>query len=60
MAKLKVTVSKDFTDLKISTVAPNGVRRVDLYANYQFLEERELAEFYLKNFVQEGVLEEVE
>lgn len=60
VAKLKVTVSKDFTDLKISTVAPNGVRKVDLYENDQYIEERKLAEFYLKNFVQEGVLQEVE
>lgn len=58
--KLKVAVSKDFTDLKLSTVAPNGVRKVDLYENDQLKEERELAEFYLNSFVQEGILQEVE
>ena len=55
--KLKVTVSKDFTDLKISTVAGNGIKKVNLYGNDQLQEARELAEFYLENFVQEGVLE---
>lgn len=59
-SRLKITVSKDFTKLTISTVASNGVRKVDLYANDQLAEERELAEFYLKNFVQEGVLQEAE
>ena len=57
--KLKVTVSKDFSDLKISTVAGNGIKKVNLYANDQLNEARELAEFYLANFVQEGILEEV-
>lgn len=60
VSKLKITISKDFTNLTISTVAPNGVRKIDLYGNDQFAEERELAEFYLKNFVQEGVLQEAE
>ena len=59
-SRLKITVSKDFTKLTISTVASNGVRKVDLYANDQLAEERELAEFYLNNFVQEGVLQEAE
>lgn len=58
--KLKITVSKDFTNLKLSTVAPNGVRKVNLYEDGQLQEERQLAEFYLKSFVQEGVLQEVE
>lgn len=57
--KLKVTVSKDFTNLKMSSVAANGVKKIDLYANDQMQEARELAEFYLNTFVQEGILEEV-
>lgn len=56
--KLKVTVSKDFSDLKISTVAGNGIKKINLYSNDQLIEARELAEFYLENFAQEGVLEE--
>ena len=57
--KLKVTVSKDFNDLRMSTVAANGVKKVNLYANEQQQEARELAEFYLATFVQEGILEKV-
>lgn len=57
--KLKVTVSKDFSKLRISSVAANGVKAVDLYANEQLEESRELAEFYLDSFVQEKVLERV-
>lgn len=58
--KLKVTVSKDFTNLKISTVASNGIKKLNLYTNDQMKEARELAEFYLDNFAQENVLEKVE
>lgn len=57
--KLKVTVSKDFTNLKMSTVAGNGIKKVNLYANDQLAEARELAEFYLNTFVEEGILESV-
>lgn len=57
--KLKVSVSEDFTDLKISSVASNGIKKVNLYANDQLKEARELAEFYLNSFVQEGILEKV-
>ena len=56
---LKVTVSKALTNLKISTVAANGIKKVNLFANDQMHEYRELAEFYLENFVQESVLERV-
>lgn len=58
--KLKVTVSKDFTNLKISTVASNSIKKLNLYTNDQMKEARELAEFYLDNFAQENVLEKVE
>lgn len=57
--KLKITVSKDFTKLKIMSVAANGVKRINLYENNEMQESRELAEFYLENFVQEGVLQKV-
>jgi len=57
--KLMVTVSENFTNLKMSSVAANGVRKVDLYANDEMQEAREMAEFYLNNFVEEGILEEV-
>lgn len=57
--KLKITVSKDFTNLKILSVAANGIKKVNLYDSEQMKDSRELAEFYLDNFVQEGVLQEV-
>jgi len=57
--KLMVTVSEDFTNLKMSSVAANGVRKVDLYTNEQMQEAREMAEFYLDSFVVESILEEV-
>lgn len=57
--KLKITVSKDFTNLKLLTVAPNGIKKINLYTNDQMKEARELAEFYLDNFVDENVLEKV-
>lgn len=56
---LKVTISKDFTNLKISTVASNGVKKLNLYNNDQMEEARELAEFYLETFAKENVLEKV-
>lgn len=58
--KLKLTISKDFSDLKMSTVAPNGIKKIDIYKNIEMKEERDLADFYLDNFVQNGILEEVE
>lgn len=57
--KLKLTVTKDFSKLKMSSVASNGIKKVDLYANNEMEEARELAEFYLKTFVEEGILEKV-
>lgn len=56
---LRISISKDFTNLKILSVAPNGIKKIDLYANEQMKETRELAEFYLDNFVEENVLEKV-
>lgn len=58
--KLKVAISKDFSDLKLSTVAPNGIKKVDVFNSPEMTEEKELAEFYLQDFVQNGILEEVE
>lgn len=58
--KMKVSISKDFTDLKLSSVAQKGIKKVDIYKNEQMKEERELAEFYLDTFVQNKILKEVE
>lgn len=57
---LKITVSQDFQRLRILTLAPNGVRKINLYENDEMQEARELAEFYLEDFAKEKVLERVE
>lgn len=56
---LKISISKDFKKLTILSVAANGIRKVNLFANEQMAEARELAEFYLESFVTEKVLEKV-
>lgn len=55
--KLRITITKNFKRLRILTVAANGIKKVNLYANDEMKEARELAEFYLKDFVKENVLE---
>ena len=56
---LKITVSKDFKRLRILSLAPNGIRKINLFENEEMQEARELAEFYLENFVKEKVLEKI-
>lgn len=56
---LKITINKNFTRLRILSVAANGIKKVNLYANDRMKEERDLAEFYLDDFVKETVLEKV-
>lgn len=55
---LKITVSENFERLRILSLAPNGIREIDLYENDEMKEARDLAEFYLDDFVKEKVLEE--
>lgn len=57
--RLKVTVSKDFSELKLSSVNAKGLKKIDLYKAAQFEKERELAEHILETFVEENVLEKV-
>lgn len=57
---LKITVSQNFKRLRILTLAPNGVRKINLYETDEMKEAREIAEFYLEDFVKEKVLERVE
>lgn len=57
---LKITISKDFKRLRILSLAPNGIRKINLYENDEMEEARELAEFYLEDFVNEKVLEHAE
>ncbi len=55
--KLRITITKNFKRLRILSVAPNGIKKVNLYASEDMKEARELAEFYLEDFVKENVLE---
>lgn len=57
--KLRITITKNFDKLRILSVAPNGIKKVNLYANEEMKEARELAEFYLADFVKENVLERI-
>ncbi|MDN6731335.1 MAG: DUF1831 domain-containing protein [Atopostipes suicloacalis] len=56
---LRVTINKNFDKLRILTLAPNGIRKINLYENEEMKEAQELAEFYLTDFVKEKVLEKV-
>lgn len=58
--QLKVTISNNFSRLRILSVAANGIKKVNLYASEEMKEARDLAEFYLEDFVKENVLEKVE
>lgn len=58
--RLRATITKNFKRLRILSVAANGIRKINLYENEDMKEARELAEFYLEDFVEEEVLERVE
>lgn len=58
--KIKITISKDISQLKLSSVSANGLKKVDLYKNDTQKEAREFAEHVLKTLVQQGVLQKVE
>jgi len=55
--KLKISVSKDFSELKISTVTSNGIKKINLYTNENQKSARELAEYVLNSLVEESVLQ---
>lgn len=57
---LRVSINKNFDKLRILSLAPNGIRKINLYENDEMKEARELAEFYLEDFVEEKVLEKAE
>ena len=57
--KLRITITKNFKKLRILSVAANGIKKVNLYANEEMKDARKLAEFYLEDFVKENVLERV-
>lgn len=58
--KLKITISKDIDELKISTVTPNGLKKVDLFKNKERQKEKEFAENILLNMIEGNVLKKVD
>lgn len=55
--KLKITVSKDFSVLKINTVTSNGMKKIDLYKKDSQKNTREIAEYVLNSLIEEKVLQ---
>ncbi len=53
--KLKVMVSSDLTQLKLSTTTHNGLRAVNIYNGEAFIKIREKYEFIMQNFVEQGI-----
>lgn len=57
--QLKVTISNDFSKLKISTTTADGLKRMDISQGDGLDHVRQNADSYLKQMVEEGILEEV-
>ena len=58
--KLKISVSKDFSELTINAVTQSGLRKIDLYKKDDRQEAREFAEYVLDDLVEQGVLVKAE
>ncbi|GEN49735.1 hypothetical protein [Alkalibacterium pelagium] len=54
--KLKIVISKDLSELKLSAVTANGLKKIDLYKSDQLSDERTFAENILKSLVEGKVL----
>ncbi|WP_028274153.1 hypothetical protein [Atopococcus tabaci] len=57
--KLKITISKDLSDLKFSTTTANGLQPVNIYKNDKFSEYRESVEAVFYGLLEGKVLERV-
>lgn len=57
--KLKLVISKDIDELKLSAVTANGLKKVDLYKSDQMEEERKFAEGIIAALVEAKVLKKV-
>ncbi|QQP71018.1 DUF1831 domain-containing protein [Carnobacterium sp. CS13] len=57
--KLKIIVSNDLTQLKISVTTSNGLQAVNIYKGNAFSEARERYEFIMRDFVEQGIVEKV-
>ncbi|MFO8070161.1 MAG: hypothetical protein R6U02_09360 [Alkalibacterium sp.] len=59
VAKLKIIISKDIDELKLSAVTSNGLKKIDLYKSDQLEEERKFIEGILDSLVNAKVLKKV-
>lgn len=57
--KLKISVSKDLSNLTINTVTANGLKKIDLFKTNDRKEARDFAEYVLEDLINNGVLEKV-
>lgn len=57
--KLKIIISEDIDELKLSAVTSNGLKKVDLYKSDQMEEERVFAEGILDSLLNAKVLKKV-
>ncbi|MER2064022.1 MAG: hypothetical protein ABS873_05180 [Alkalibacterium sp.] len=57
--KLKLVISKEIDELKLSAVTSNGLKKVDLYKSDQMEEERKFAEGIIASLVEANVLKKV-
>ncbi|MFL2078074.1 hypothetical protein [Marinilactibacillus psychrotolerans] len=55
--KLKITISKDLTELKIVTVSNNGLKKIDIYKDVNYEQARTMVEGIFNTFLEENVLE---
>lgn len=55
--KLKITISKDLSELKIVTVSNNGLKKVDIYKDKNQEQARMIVDGILQTFIEENVLE---
>jgi hypothetical protein len=59
VAKLKIIISKDIDELKLSAVTSNGLKKIDLYKSDQLEEERKFVKGILDSLVSAKVLKKV-
>ncbi len=57
--RLKIIISQEIDELKISAVTSNGLKKVDLYKNDQLEEEKKFAEGIIDSLVNANVLKRV-
>ncbi|WP_080146218.1 hypothetical protein [Marinilactibacillus piezotolerans] len=55
--KLKITISRDLSELKIVTVSANGLKKVDIHKDENLEQARLMVKGIFETFLEENVLE---